>query len=152
MKNKIEKQKVRVLISGAMPARRIPGQKEIQVKTKMVLQEAKAKIMQDARNLLQNDQEKPGPWLYKFRDWFFIENKEYVKLDESGVPDKLKQYPQMSTTIFVIPKSAHVLPDVLKGRRGVVFIEESSEENISLFILKETGCSISVQELGGLNL
>ena len=134
------------------PRKKTSAEKERQVLTAMVLKDTKAKIMSDAAELLQNDQAKPGPWLYKFRAWFFVQNKGFVKLNESQVPDKLKQYPEMSTAIFVIPKSAHVLPDVLKGRKGVVFIEESSEENISLFILKETGCSISVQELGGLNL
>ena len=149
---KIDMNKVKDLISGKVkpPRKETASEKEIQVKTKMVLKDTKAKIMSDAAELLQGT--KPGPWLYKFRAWFFVQNKGFVKLNESQVPDKLKQYPEMSTAIFVIPKSAHILPDVLKGRRGVVFIEESSEENISLFILKETGVTISTSELGGLNI
>lgn len=91
---------------------------------------------------------KKGQWLFRFRKWFFVENRTFTVITEAGVTDKLKQYPSMSVTVFLVPESPHTSPPVLKGRK-VKFIEEGDEQNISSFILTTTGCSIPVSELGG---
>lgn len=95
---------------------------------------------------------KVGQWLFKFRGWWFVENKSFVKLDENGVPDKLKRYPAMPTTIFIMPGSPHDLPPILTGRKNVEFVEDSNEQSISTTIFTKTGATIPVSEFGGLTL
>jgi hypothetical protein len=154
---KIDLSKVKGILSRkAMPARRIPGQKERQVLTGMVLKEARTKIMADARAMMDGDELKPkkaitGMFLYFFNKHFtFVEPpRSYQKTDREAAR-LLELYPhqeKMFVTIANLPGETPVLPNSLKTRKDVKTITVADAPALANVIYLDTSVPIDPKNL-----
>ena len=153
---KIDLSKVKGILSRkAMPAR-IPGQKEHQVLTSMVLKDAKAKIMQDAKAMLDGDELKPkkaitGMFLYYFNKKFtFVEPPRSSQKTDREAARLLELYPhqeKMFVTIASLPGKTPVLPAALKNRKAVKTVNVADALAMANLIYLETSVPIDSKTL-----
>ena len=157
MKSKIDLTRAKALTSGTVkPVRKVTGTKERRILTGMVLQDAKTKIMKEARAMMDGDEMKPqkaitGMFLYFFNKHFtFVEPpRSYQKTDREAAR-LLELYPhqeKMFVTIAKLPGETPVLPNSLKTRKDVKTITVASAADLANIIYMDTSVPIDSKNL-----
>lgn len=130
-------------------------QKKARFLTDMTLKDTKAKIMNNAKAMLEDDELEPtktvkGKWLYYFNEKYtYVVPPTSNQKTESEAETLLKVYrnqDQMFVTVASLPGETIILPTVLKGRilKNITVIDGP---DLSNYIYTETTVHVDFKNL-----
>jgi hypothetical protein len=89
----------------------------------------------------------PGPYLFWYTVFTFIQDKQFTTLSEDQAKEKLLRYPKTEIFLLKFPKSTTPIPEIIKNRRGLQTIPCTSHEMASEIIYSKTNVKISEMDL-----